>query len=141
MWCPSTQVMMVVMVGSGRHVAVRCPWLMVPGTGAAGGSPHEVVGVACGTPRGAVLRVVVVLGQSPHHCPVRGNIDGVLMVSRAAHSCCDPQKVPAVSATVRWSGVGVADGARQPVRLEHAVAAFTPSSETRDILDSRFKPK
>jgi hypothetical protein len=130
MWCPSTQMVMVVMMGSGRHVAVRCPWLMVPRSAAAGGSSYEVVGVGRGSCRGTVLRVVVVLGKCPHHCSVGGNIDWVLVVSRASHGCGDSQEVPAATAAAGWSGVGITHGSRQPVRLEHAAAAaVTPSSE------------
>jgi len=144
MWCSGTQVMvMMVMMGIGRHVTVSSPRLMVPRTGAVGGSPHKVVvGVCCVSSRGAVLRMMmVVLGQSSHHGTVGGDIDRVLMVSSVAHSCGDPQIGPAVTATVGRGGVGEADGARRPVRLEHVVTLLTPSSARRTILASPFKPK
>lgn len=144
MRCPGTQVVvMVVMMGIGRNVSVGCSRLMVPRTRAAGGSPNKVVvGVCCGSSRGAVLRMmVVVLGQSSHHCAVRGDIDRVLMVSRAAHCCGDPQIGPPVAATVGWGRFGVAHGARRSVRLEHAVTFLTPSSVRRTILESPFKAK
>ena len=142
--CPTTQVMvMVVMVGIGRHVAVRCSRLMVPRTGAAGGSPNKVVvRVCCVCPRGAVLRMMmVVLGQSSEHCAVGGDIDRVLMVGRAARRCGHPQIGPPVVTAVGRGGFDVAHGARRPIRLEHAVTLLTSSSATSTILASPFKTK
>ena len=144
MWCSGTQVMvMVMMMRTGRNITVRCSGLMVPRTGAVGGSPHKVVMRVCGgSPRRAVLRMMMmVLGQSSHHCTVGGDIDRVLMVSSTAHSCGDPQIGPPVAATVGRGGFGVAHGAWRPVRLEHVVTLLTPSSARRTILASPFKPK
>jgi len=84
---------------------------------------------------------MVVLGQSSHHGTVGGDIDWVLMVSRVAHSCSDPQIGPPVTTTVGRGGFGVAHGAWRPIRLEHVVTRLTPSSERRTILSSPFKPK